>query len=300
MVRQGSNIFKMFAPQVNVDPLSWLGESVAVYAEDSPVWKELAESKDNQFVESNFHRFPVALYVEVQSGLRLTAFLAGVRAFVEQTAPGMTVWESMEHAGQPYVKVSPSERARQNEPELPDEAGLYYAASGDHLLVTINHDLLKRALERYARNQQANEKGQEVPRSGPPWLGENLCAQVDQSALAFFEFAYANDFQQLMQNVAWNSIPILNEWKRRYPDQDPVALHQRIWKTRLQSPVGDGYRWNETWQTMESLSYGHPGEPKPGPAFPAALRELAEANFGVTFEDDGLRTRVELMQQESP
>jgi hypothetical protein len=51
---------------------------------------------------------------------------------------------------------------------------------------------------------------------------------------------------------------------------------------------------------MESISYGHPGEPKQGPPFPAALRELAQANFGITFEDDGLRTRVELTQQPSP
>jgi hypothetical protein len=300
LVRQGTNIFKMFAPQVNVDPLSWMGESIAVYAEESPVWKELAESKDHRFAEANFHRFPVALYVEVQSGLRLTAFLAGVRAFVEQTAPGMTVWESLEHAGQPYVKVSPTERARQNERELPEDAGLYYAASGDHLLVTINHDLLRRALERYAGRQKTDENGEGVERSGPPWLGKNLSAQVDHRALEFFEFAYRNDYQQLMQNVAWNNIAILNEWKHRYPDRDPVALHQGIWKTRLQSPAGDGYRWNEAWQTMESISYGHPGEPKPGPAFPAALRAVAQANFGVTFEEDGLRTRVELKQKKSP
>jgi hypothetical protein len=300
MVRQGSNIFRMFAPQVNADPLSWIGQSIAVYAEDSPVWKELAESKDSRFVTSNFHRFPVALYVQVQSGLRLTAFLAGVRAYVEQTTPGMTVWESMEHSGQPYVKVSPSARARQNEPELPEEAGLYYVASGEHLLVTVSHELLKRALERYAQQQQAKEKGEEPQRAGLPWLGENLCAQIDQRALEFFEVAFGNNFQQLMQHVAWNNIPILNEWKRRYPDQDPAALHERIWKTRLQSPAGDSYRWNNAWQTMESISYGHPGEPKQGPPFPAALRELAQANFGITFEDDGMRTRVELTQQPLP
>jgi hypothetical protein len=300
MVRQGSNIFRMFAPQVNVDPLSWIGQSIAVYAEDGPVWKELAESKDSRFVNNNFHRFPVALYVHVQSGLRLTAFLAGVRAYVEQTAPGMTVWESMEHSGQPYVKVSPSARARQNEPELPDEAGLYYAASGEHLLVTVNHELLKRALERYAQQQQAREKGEKPQRAGLSWLGENLCAQLDHRALEFFEVAFGDNFQQLMQHVAWNNIPILNEWKRRYPDENPVALHERVWKTRLQSPAGDGYRWNEAWQTMESVSYGHPGEPKQGPPFPAALREVAQANFGITFEEDGLRTRVELTQQPSP
>lgn len=297
VVQQGSNMLKMFAPQVNIDPLSWIGQAIAVFAEDSPVWQELAAAKDGQFAMNNFHRFPVALYVEVQSGLRLTAFLAGVRAFVEQTAPAMTVWETKDHQGQPYVKVSPSARARQNEPNLPEEAGLYYAASGDYLLVTVNEDLLKRALDRYAARQQAKEKGEEPQRAGPTWLGESLCAQVDRRALEFFELAFGSHYQQFMQNVAWNNLPILNEWKHRYPDQDPVALHERIWKTRLRSPAGDGYRWNEAWQTMESISYGHPGEPKTGPSFPTALREVARANFGITFEEDGLRTRVEMEQQ---
>lgn len=300
VVQQGSNMLKMFAPQVNVDPLSWIGQAIAVFAEDSPVWRELAEAKDDEFAMNNFHRFPVALYVEVKSGLRLTAFLAGVRAFVEQTAPAMTVWETKDHQGQPYVKVSPSPRARQNEPDLPAEAGLYYAASGDYLIVTVNEDLLKRALDRYAARQQAREKGEERQRTGPPWLGESLCAQVDHRALEFFAFAFGSEYQQFMRNVAWNNLPILNEWKRRYPDQDPVALHERVWKTRLQSPAGDGYRWNEAWQTMESVSYGHPGEPQAGPSFPAALRDVARANFGITFEEDGLRTRVELVQQKGP
>jgi hypothetical protein len=297
MVRRNVNLLSMFAPQVRVDPLSWIGETVAVYAEDDPVWQELAKAADDEFVLQNFHRFPVALYVEVQSGLRLTAFLAGVRAFVEQTAPGMTVWESKEHAGQPYVKVSPSARARQNEPDLPEEAGLYYSAGGDRLLVTINEGLLHRALDRYAQRDEAKADGQLNERDGPAWLGDNVCLQVDRRVLEFFDFAFTEQYQRVMQNLAWNNLPILNEWKRRYPGQDPVALHEKFWQTRLVAPGGGEYVWNDEWQTMESTLYGHPAQPKVGPAFPEALMELARGNFGLTFEEDGLRTRVDLTRK---
>ena len=68
-----------------------------------------------------------------------------------------------------------------------------------------------------------------------------------------------------------DNIPILNEWKRLFPGEDPVNLHQKIWQTHLISPGGGQYVWNDEWKTMESTVYGHPGQPKDGPARPAAL-----------------------------
>ena len=44
---------------------------------------------------------------------------------------------------------------------------------------------------------------------------------------------------------------------------------------------------------MESTLYGHPGEPMPGPPLPAALRDVQPGNFGITFEENGLRARVD-------
>ena len=31
-----------------------------------------------------------------------------------------------------------------------------------------------------------------------------------------------------MQSRAWSNLPILNEWKHRYPDQDPVASARAV------------------------------------------------------------------------
>ena len=52
--------------------------------------------------------------------------------------------------------------------------------------------------------------------------------------------------------------------------------------------------WNETWQTMESSAFGHPGAPKPGPTLPRALARTLRGEFGLEFELDGLRARAVL------
>jgi hypothetical protein len=62
-------------------------------------------------------------------------------------------------------------------------------------------------------------------------------------------------------------------------------------------PGGGTYRWNEKWQTYESTEYGHPGEPKAGPTLAAGLRDIQSADFGLTFEPDGLRARGEVLRR---
>ena len=73
-----------------------------------------------------------------------------------------------------------------------------------------------------------------------------------------------------------------------------VQLHEQIWKVRLIDPAGGRYTWNAKWQTMESSVYGHPGKPQKGPAAPPLVAGITGGNFGLTFENDGLRTQVVL------
>ncbi len=125
------------------------------------------------------------------------------------------------------------------------------------------------------------------------------CFQIDRSAVALFGNLFHDDYTVEMQRRCWSNLPILNEWKHRYPDQDPVAVSERFSVVRPVCPGGGKYVWNERWQTMESTVYGHPGEPKPGPGLPPLLGSFRDLNFGITFEDDGLRSRVKLRREES-
>ncbi len=310
--------------------LGWLGESISLYADEDPFWAELAaamkqQKEDNpnrnaasDFMEANIHRLPVAFTAEVSDGLKLTLFLGAVRAFIEQTAPGMLQWTSLEHNGQPYVKIAATENGRQSFPPA-GKIALHYAATPDMLVVTLNEDLLKRSLDRRAARKKTTEAGSEKPTadtpaggeakqsnaatdtnkqaSAPPrpWLGKSLALQVDRAVIDLMEKVFGSrSYHELMQARAWSNIPILNEWHRAYPNREPVQLHQQIWSTTLVCPAGGKYVWNEEFQTMESTVYGHPGEPKFGPSLPQPLKDVRWLDFGLTFENRGLRARAEI------
>lgn len=293
-VQQWGGFARAMAPQIEIDPLSWLGSSVALYADADPFWAELAAATDDDaFMRENMWRLPVALYAEASSPLRLTAFVAAARAFLDQSAPGMAAWEPREHAGQGYVKVGMSEQARrQGRGDPMDQLGVYYAAMPRALIVSINEDVLKRAIER-EQIRATGGKPAGAP-SAKPWLGSSLCLRFESAGIALADRYLSGDEEGALRRRSWANLPILNEWKRRYPGQDPVALHRKVWGTTLACPAGGSYAWNQRFGTMASAVCGHPGEPPEQPARAEVLKGILGADFGLTFEDDGLRARVEL------
>ncbi|HBO45254.1 MAG TPA: hypothetical protein DD670_15260 [Planctomycetaceae bacterium] len=307
--------------------LGWLGQSLSLYVDEGPFWKELAEhSSDepsrNDFLFKNFHRAPVAVQAEVANGFQLVGFLAAFRGWLEQTAPGMLTWETIDREGDSYVKVSTTPRARGLHGGDGDYTA-FYAASGDALIASFDEDVLRRALARQKQRREAATQTPEpaaevaakesakdtantadvagVAAASPPdepWLGKSVALRVDRGMLDVVEHLTGHEYQQAMQRAAWNNLPILNEWHARYPDADPVAIHERIWGTRLVCPGGGRYVWNDDWQTMESTVHGHPGEPKSGPVAVPLIGRFRQADFGLTFENNGLRAQVKIERAE--
>lgn len=117
---------------------------------------------------------------------------------------------------------------------------------------------------------------------------------MEQKFLDLVGSVTGDHYQVTMMLRAWGNIPVLNEWKRRYPDRDPVEVHESLWQTRLICPGGGRYVWNEEWKTMESTVYGHPASPKPGPPVPPMLKAFRRCNAGLDFEEQGLRARIVL------
>lgn len=310
-MKWASNFASNMMPTLKTSPLGWMGESIAVYVEPDKFWKDLAAMEDDddreEFVERNFHRLPVALHAEVSSGFKLTLFLTGLRAFVEQTAPGMVQWETQKHNDRSYVRISPTKEGR-NQAEFLEQLAIYYAATPKAFVVTLNKDVLERALDRIEADGKAAEKSdsqsaetdkKDATAKTPdakshPWLGTSMALQVDRSMLDLIGEAGAENYRTAMQARAWANLPILNEWKRLYPDADPLELHERIWKIRLRCPGGGKFVWNDKLQSMESTVYGSPAAPKPGPNTPAAVEDAKFLNFGLTFEHKGLRAKVEI------
>ncbi|HWB12415.1 MAG TPA: hypothetical protein VG826_24535 [Pirellulales bacterium] len=299
-LRAGANFAE---GMVRVKVLDWLGEWVSVYVDDdNEYWQGLAKSADPeqamQYASAHLDRLPVGVHVAVRDSLKLTAFLAGLRAWVEQTAPRMTDWEALTYRDEPYVKVGPSERARGEIPPNVGQPNLYYSFSADGLVLSLNEDLLKRAIDRQIERREAKKEGKEIRAVSRPWLGSSLCFQFDGRLLALFDAFGGESLRETIQARSWGNLPILNEWRRRYPDRDPVKLHEEFWHTRLVCPGGGEYVWNDEWQTMESTTYGHPGEPKAGPQSSLPLGGTKAGNFGITFEQNGLRARGTIEREE--
>jgi hypothetical protein len=283
---------------VNVDPFDWLGDSVSMFVDDdAEYWKKLQEKIDQDKPgESNlgqvaWERAPLAFFIDVHDALKLTLFMTGMRALVEQVAPGATVWESFEHEGEPYVRIGPSERTVAKLKPGVGRPYLYYSFSADGLIITWNQDVLKRAIDRLLERRRLNKAGLPLAAEGRPWLGSSAGFQFDKKFVDLISLFAGEEARQALQALSWGNLPILNEWRRRWPDRNPVKLHEEVWLTRLVCPGGGDYVWNDEWQTMESTVYGHPGQPKRGPAN-VALADVVGGNFGLTFEDQGLRARA--------
>ncbi len=113
----------------------------------------------------NLGRLPVALRVETSSSLRLAVFLTGFRTYVEETAPGLTQWESLKYRDQSYVRVSPTEKGGREVQDLSNIA-VYYVTSPEVMTVTLNEDILKRTIDRQLARQKA--EGEKKPAGARP------------------------------------------------------------------------------------------------------------------------------------
>ncbi|MBP7867798.1 MAG: hypothetical protein KA419_17850 [Acidobacteria bacterium] len=293
-VRRVFTLFRGMAGNLLGDPLNWLGRGVSVFLDDDPVWAELKAAPDaDAFLKKNFQRLPIGFYAEVASPMKLVVFLTGLRAYVDQAAPGMTVWEPRTWKETPYVHIGVSEQGRRDFREVA-ELNLFYLAARDSFLLTLNEDVVKRCIDQRVALEERKEKREAVPPPARPWLGGSYGLQADGRALDLVDAALGDSYRRDLRNLSWDNLPILNEWKRLFPGEDPVAVHERMWGVRLLCPGGGTYRWNEACGTMESTVFGHPGDRRPGPPLAEALRGVRFGNFGLTFEEKGLRARVEL------
>jgi hypothetical protein len=172
---------------------------------------------------------------------------------------------------------------------------LYGWLADDSFLLTFSESLLKRAVDRQLAGPKEPKPDDSVA-AVKPWLGRHLCLQVSHELLDVANTLSQGQYRRDMQRKAWGNLAILNEWKQVFPNEDPVAVHRRVWDVELVCPSGGRYVWNDAWKTMESTLYGHPGEPKDGPPAPALLNTFNTASFGIDFEDNGLRARVNLQR----
>jgi len=275
--------------------LSWIGHSAAVYFDADPFWAEVAKQPDpSSYLWQHMDRLPVGFHIKVTDGTKLALFLGALRAFLEQSSPDLLAYELREHNGQRYVRVG--ERRRQQSGDVPTGSrfSLYYAATPQALVASPNEGVVTRFLDRQAGAESPGGSRSESPAAAPDlaWLGESLALRTSREGLQVIGRTAVTAYREVLQQRSWANLPILNEYRRLFPDRDPVQVHEQLWGVRLTCPAGGRYAWNEKWRTMESTAFGCPAAPKAGPAGLEPLRDFKLGRLGLTFEDQGLRARV--------
>ena len=301
-MQQASGMASLFAPSLGVNAFSWVGEWISVYADESPFWQDIAKvAEDGQdavqeFVEDNVGRTPLALNFEVTNPFKMTAFLSALRAFIEQTSPDMTEWTNHKHNGQGYVKIAPSGAVREDlAAEGAGDFALFYAPSSKLLTLTLDEALLKKAIDRQVNDRKRRRSG-EVPTDLKQWPGKSVSLVANKKIISFVDAVTRDQLTKEFRNRSYANLPILNEW-HKLGHENAIAYHKKKWQVELMCPGGGQYKWNEEFQTFESTIFGHPGAPESPKISALLLKQFQQAAFGLTFENDGLRAKVELWKK---
>jgi hypothetical protein len=294
-LKQASNFAAIMAPSLGTGAFSWIGESYSIYLDRSPFFNELGkafakggEDGAEDFMEKNWGRIPVALNVEVRNPFKLTAFLAGFRAWLEQTAPGMTVWSNHSYKKQGYVKIAPG---KDLEEDLAEDGAapiaLYYVPSSKVLTVSLSEDIIKQAIDRNLL-RRADEPALPVAN----WSGKSTAILAKNPLIDLLDGVLQRESLKRFQEQSWTNLHALNEWRVQLGKKDALAYHLDVWQTELQCPGGGKYAWNEKFQTYESSVFGHPGNPSMPAKGIGLLGSFGAVDFGITFENDGLRVQA--------
>ena len=293
-LKQASNFAAIMAPSLGTGAFGWIGESYSIYLDRSSFFNELGqafakggEGGAEDFMEKNWGRIPVALNVEVRNPFKLTAFLAGFRAWLEQTAPGMTVWSNHSHKKQGYVKIAPGKNLQEDLME--DGAApiaLYYVPSAKVLTVSLSEDMVKRAIDR-----SLLRRTDDTALPAAAWSGQSSAFFAKNPLIDLADGILQRESLRRFQEKSWSNLHALNEWRTQLDKKNAPAYHMEVWQTELQCPGGGKYSWNETFQTYESSVFGHPGKPSMPKKGIGLLGPFGAVDFGITFENDGLRAQ---------
>lgn len=286
--RSAESTLRGLATSLDVDPLSWLGGWITLYADDAPVWDDvlahesLDEALEELIVEVN--ELPIAFEVAVTSPLKLALFLTSMRTLVEGSAPGLTEWIERERDGQRFVEITGRDGSH--------EISIYYATLPEVLIFSLHEDTLLAAVRRWIARRGAEPSAG----SGAQPAGEHAVLELSRRGLDVLGALAEPHIEDRLRAAAFACLPILNEWHRRFPDEDPVRVHERVLADRLVEPGGGSFSWDADWRTMASTAFGHPGAPRHVPGVQALWAGFTGARLSLTFEQDGLRVRALLTE----
>ena len=188
---------------------------------------------------------PIAVRIDSDNPLELAVFLATARSYIEQTSPGLTNWDALKYKEQGYINRSPV-KGKNSVPQEMENLAIYYTTVGgawprarsangccSRRSIALSENPpkgmpMKTPRPRPSRPNRRGHRGTQY--SGSGWvvarLERGLARQPpdpgDCQCLGPRAIPAADAGPQ-----CWNNLPILNEWKRLYPDRNPVAVQRQ-------------------------------------------------------------------------
>ncbi|MBI3819899.1 MAG: hypothetical protein HY286_14475 [Planctomycetes bacterium] len=273
--------------------VDWLGNYLSIFCDQDSIFDEMKRDPDLKQNSLRYYlRGPIGLIVGVRDGASLDLFLNALIEREKELKEEGAKSEKIVYGNFKYLRIT---LPKPHMPEFGDgkNFAIYVANADEFAVVTFREDVLKRVLDRETGRKAKIASG--APAAPRPWLGENVTLRAQGKFLELIDMAARIESRDGIGHESFNNLPILNDWKRLHPAEDPVAMYEKIYKTRPICPGGGEYVWNEKWQTMESTVCGHPGEPKPVRAIPQSIVDIKNMEFGLTFENGGLRATAELI-----
>lgn len=288
---------------------SWVGRFLSLSFLPGTFWQQWASSPQPSSVSTAlFQSLPVVLTVGLRDQARCQQFMQAVQK-ASSRYKHFSVWTTHSFQEYTYVKIAPhpASQGRKHQTRLT----IYYAITPQHMLITLSLAALKVSLQRLSRqSQQASSRPttqmktratsrrvvSRIVQDNQPlhWPGKHVRLTLTRQLLQWIWMAYRDTILHHQQKRSWANLPILNEWKRRFPDKDPVAFHRQQTQRFLRCPGGGVYRWNAEWNTMESSVFGHPMQPKSPYLAASWTQQIQTILTGFTFEMQGLRSHVVL------
>jgi Protein of unknown function (DUF3352) len=266
------------------DPVKAL-EATEVYLDESDFWQQFVEQSEiDEYFKTNLQKLPIAIRLHFGDAAAPEKLLATIRGLVgTMISPDS---DETKFAGQSYLSVTLQLRIL---PGFPEELTVYRAILGKSLLFTLDEKVMQDALQRYSDRLV----GKVIDKNQREWLGSTASFQANKNCVDALQILSRQVTQAALRQESWKNLPILNEWKRRFPDCDPVEFHQRIWTESLTCPGGGKYEWDEVQQTMRSDKFGSPQDPSFPMGAPFPLEGVRSFDIGLTQEgDQGLRVQI--------
>ncbi len=261
-----------------------VGPAVSIHCDESPAWARLAAAANPAaFWQGRDEELPLTVEADVADFEMSRRILASFHRQKRVLFGSSFTREARRHEGLDYFKVQGG--------FLGDEVPKLYEAAGPAgLMISLGDASVRRALER----QLVGKSRHSGPGEAPPLLGQHLAINAQRTAMDVAERLLGTDVERRPPARSWSNLPILEEWRRRYPKEDPVALHQRFWHVALECPGGGKYAAATPGGLLESTVFGRPADPRKTDRKAGPLDLIRLLRLGATFEKNGLAMRAEI------